>query len=69
MADDNEKKSTEEENKEVADAAPPKEEENLVVEGYEFLSKEDVKKAESAKHRYSWTENPLHKDCGLRGCL
>jgi hypothetical protein len=60
MADDNEKKSTEEENKEVADAAPPKEEENLVVEGYEFLSKEDVKKAESDKQKIDILGQKIH---------
>ncbi len=60
MADDNEKKSTEEENKEVADAASPKEEENLVVEGYEFLSKEDVKKAESDKQKIDILGQKIH---------
>lgn len=50
MADENEQKTAGEENNKT-DVKPIEEEENLVVEGYEFLSKEDAKKAESDKQK------------------
>ncbi len=60
MADENEKNKTGEENKEIADSAPKEEEENLVVEGYEFLSKEDAKKAESDKNKINILGQKIH---------
>ncbi|WP_026660081.1 hypothetical protein [Butyrivibrio sp. AC2005] len=50
MADENEQKTAGEENNKT-DVKTKEEEENLVVEGYEFLSKEDAKKAESDKQK------------------
>ncbi len=50
MADENEQKTAGEENNKTY-VKPIEEEENLVVEGYEFLSKEDAKKAESDKQK------------------
>lgn len=50
MADENGQKTAGEENNKT-DVKTKEEEENLVVEGYEFLSKEDAKKAESDKQK------------------
>ncbi|WP_029321196.1 hypothetical protein [Butyrivibrio sp. AE3004] len=61
MADENEKKMDNVgENTESVSISFAEKEENLVVEGFEFLSKEDAKKAELDKHKIEVLGQKVH---------